>query len=237
MRNLFVPKSKEPFKISRSGIDLFLECPKCFYLEKRLGIKRPSGPGFSLNSAVDALLKKEFDLLREKGEAHELMKHYKIDAIPFKHPDLDLWRQNFKGAQYLHPETNLIITGAIDDIWINPQKELLIVDYKSTSTSEEISLESKYKQGYKKQMEVYQWIFRQNQFKVSPAGYFVFANAGKNRESFDGRLEFVLSIIEYKGDPSWVEPTIFEIKKCLESDKIPDSYPDCEFCNFVKKQK
>jgi len=206
-------------------------------LEKRLGIRRPSGPGFSLNSAVDALLKKEFDLLREKGEAHELMKHYHIDAIPFKHPDLDLWRENFKGMQYLHPKTNLIITGAIDDIWINSRKKLHIVDYKATSTSEEISLEQPYKQGYKKQMEVYQWIFRQSGFAVDPTGYFVFANAGKNQPRFDGRLEFVLSIIPHEGDCSWIEPTILEIKKCLESDKIPASGSDCEFCNFVKKQK
>jgi len=191
-------------------------------------------PAFTLNIAVDALLKKEFDLLRKKGQAHQLMKKYKIDAIPFNHPDLDIWRNNFKGKEYLHQETNLIISGAIDDIWINSQKKLHIVDYKATSTTEEISLEQEYKQGYKRQMEIYQWLFRQNKFAVSPVGYFIFANAGRNRPTFDGRLEFELSIIEYKGDDSWVEPTIFEIRKCLESDKIPDSNPDCEFCKYRK---
>ncbi|MEJ2441526.1 MAG: hypothetical protein P8Y06_01235 [Patescibacteria group bacterium] len=74
------PKNKTPFKLSRSKIDLFLQCPRCFYLDVRLGIKRPSLPGFTLNLAVDELLKKEFDLLRKKGQAHELMKKYKIDA-------------------------------------------------------------------------------------------------------------------------------------------------------------
>ena len=237
MRNLFDPKSKFPFKLSRSKIDLFLECPKCFYLDRRLGISRPGMPAFTLNTAVDALLKKEFDLLREKGEAHELMKHYQINLIPYSHPDLETWRNNFKGKEYFHRETNLVIFGAIDDVWVDKKGELSLVDYKATSTTEEISLDDKYKQGYKKQMEVYQWIFRKSGFLVSNIGYFVFANAGKNRPSFDGRLEFKLSIISYKSDDSWVEPTIFEIKKCLESDEIPDSHQDCEFCNFVKKQK
>ncbi len=47
------------FKLSRSKIDLFLECPRCFYLGNRLGVSRPPGFPFTLNSAVDALLKKE----------------------------------------------------------------------------------------------------------------------------------------------------------------------------------
>ena len=65
-RHLYDPKSDKPFAINRSKIDLFLECPKCFYLDCRLGLGRTSMPSFSLNSAVDALLKKEFDLLRKQ---------------------------------------------------------------------------------------------------------------------------------------------------------------------------
>ena len=81
-------------------------------------------------------------------------------------------------------------------------------------------------------MEVYQWIFRQLGFKVSDTGYFVFANAGRNRSEFDGRLEFEVQIISHGGDDSWVEPTIFEIKKCLDSDKIPSPNEDCEYCKY-----
>jgi len=194
-------------------------------------------PGWALNSAVDQLLKNEFDLLRKKGEAHELMKKYKIDAVPFSHSDLPEWRDDhyhYTGACVFHKPTNLEICGIIDDVWVNKQEELLIVDYKSTSTSQEISLDDKYKQGYKKQMEIYQWIFRQKGFKVNKMGYFVYANAGKNRPRFDGRLEFEVMIIPYKGDASWVEPTLQEIKKCLESDQIPAPDEDCEFCQYRK---
>lgn len=236
-RNLYDPSSKWPFKISRSKIDLYLECPRCFYLDRRLGVARPSIPSFTLNSAVDALLKKEFDLLRKRGEAHELMKRYKINAIPFRHPEIDVWRDNFRGKQYLHEGTNLIITGAVDDVWVNPNDEIIIVDYKATSTEKEISLEDKYKQAFKKQMEVYQWIFEKSGFKVAKTGYFVYANAGKGRTKFDGRLEFTLTLIPHKGDTSWVEPTIFEIKKTLDSDKIPAPGKECEYCAYRKAAK
>jgi hypothetical protein len=181
---------------------------------------------------VDALLKNEFDLLRKEKKPHELMTKYGIKAIPFDHPDIDIWRQNFTGKRYLHEGTNLMIFGAVDDIWINAKNELLIVDYKSTSTKDEITLEDEYKQGYKKQMEIYQWIFRKSGFVVNDTGYFVFANASKNRPKFDGKLTFALSIISYKGDASWVEQTIFDIKKCLDSNKIPDSDTDCQYCKY-----
>ena len=236
-RNRYNPDSKETFNISRSKIDMFLQCPRCFYIDRRLGLGRPSMPGWALNSAVDNLLKNEFDLLRDKGQAHQLMKQYKIDAIPFSHPDLPIWRDDvyrYVGASVIHQPTNLRICGIIDDIWVNPKKELLIVDYKATSTSKEISLEDEYKQGYKKQMEIYQWIFRQMGFNVSDTGYFVFANADKNLPKFDGKLQFKLSIIAHQGDDSWVEPIILEIKKVLDSDSIPVAGEKCEFCQYRK---
>src|SRR3989338_3464891 len=67
------PASKEPFKVSRSKIDLFVECPRCFYLDARLGVKRPSGPSFTLNNAVDELFKREFDVHRTARTTHPLM--------------------------------------------------------------------------------------------------------------------------------------------------------------------
>ena len=157
---------------------------------------------------------------------------------PFDHPNLYIWRDdNYKhiGACVLHKETNLNICGIIDDIWVDKKtKELYIVDYKATSTSQIISLDDEYKQGYKKQMEVYQWIFRQMGFKVSKTGYFLFANAGRNRPEFDGKLEFETSIISYDGDDSWLESVISDIKKCLDSNEIPASGEKCEYCAYRK---
>src|ERR1700722_18077302 len=90
-RNIFDPKAREPFTVSRSGIDLFVQCPRCFYIDKRLGTGRPPGFPFSLNSAVDALLKKEFDIHRAAGSVHPLMKEYDIDAVPYAHKELEAW--------------------------------------------------------------------------------------------------------------------------------------------------
>lgn len=236
-RNVFNPKSGALFKISRSKLDLFLNCARCFYLDRRLGISQPPSFPFNLNSAVDTLLKKEFDLHRSKNTAHPLMKAYKLDLVPFQHKMIDEWRENFKGVQYLHQPTNLIITGAVDDLWADREGLIYIVDYKSTSKTGEVTLDADWQIGYKRQMEIYQWLMRQNGFKVSDIGYFVYCNGQTDREAFDGKLEFDIKIIPYQGDDSWVEKTIIKAHQCLMNNKIPEASKDCDYCNYVQARK
>lgn len=234
-RGIYTPGSKEPFKLSRSKIDLFLQCPCCFYLDRKLGVGRPPGFPFALNSAVDALLKQEFDTYRANGTKHPLIEKYGVDARPVPHKDLDKWRHNFTGVQFLHEPTNFLIFGAIDDLWQNSQGEYIVVDYKSTSKDEEITeLNKDWQDGYKRQMEVYQWLLRQNGYKVSDTGYFVYCNGKRDCQAFDGKLEFDVTLIPYTGNDSWVENTILEAYKCLNSDTIPEANPECDYCNYIE---
>lgn len=232
-RNIYDPQSSDSFRLSRSKIDSFLNCPRCFYLDRRLGIGQPPGYPFSLNSAVDALLKKEFDIHRAKGTAHPLMKAYGLKAVPFEHEDLEIWRDSLrKGISYLHPETNFLVTGGVDDVWQDESGKLIIVDYKATSKSGEVNLDADWQIGYKRQMEIYQWLFRKNGFEVSDTGYFVYCNGDADKEAFDGKLEFDVKLIPYKGDDSWVEDSLLKAKECLDGNEIPSKGEDCDFCAY-----
>jgi len=234
-KNLYNPKSAEPFKLSRSKIELYIQCPRCFYLDRRLGVGVPPSFPYTLNSAVDTLLKKEFDLLRKSGTAHPLIQKYGVDAFPAKLSQLEEWRNNFKGVQLLDKSTNLLIFGAIDDLWVNAQGEYMVVDYKSTSKPEEINaLDKGWQDGYKRQMEIYQWLLRGNGLRVLNTGYFVYCNGKTDLDKFDGKLEFVLTLISYEGDASWVSNVIQDIHQCLSSDTIPISGKDCDFCAYRK---
>lgn len=233
VRNIFQADSREPFRLSRSKIDLYLECPRCFYLDRRLGVGRPPGFPFSLNSAVDRLLKKEFDAHRAKNTAHPLMKTYGVDAVPYAHEKMNEWRDSLRGGVTYHDAaTNLVITGAVDDIWVNPDGELIVADYKATSKTDEVTLDADWQIGYKRQMEIYQWLFRQNGFKVSPIGYFVYANGNADKEAFDGKLEFSIKLIPYEGNDAWIPGVIQKIHACLMSDDIPEMGEGCDFCRY-----
>ena len=86
-------------------------------------------------------------------------------------------------------------------------------------------------------MELYQWLFRQNGFKVSNTGYFVYCNGDADKEAFDGRLEFSVKILPYEGNDNWVEGAIIKAHKCLMTDDIPESGKDCDFCSYRRAAK
>lgn len=233
MARLFDPASAEPFPISRSKMELFLECPRCFYMDRVHGVGRPSGPPFSLNLAVDALMKKEFDTFRLSGQPHPIMTMYGVDAVPFRHPDLATWRDTPQGIRCLHGPTNIELFGIVDDIWVQPDGHLAVVDYKATSTAATITLDNRH--GYKRQLEVYQWLLRHHGFEVSNTGYFVFVNGVRDRDMFDRKLEFVMSVISYEGSDEWVEDALMGMKECLVRDLPPPSTADCEWCGYRKQ--
>lgn len=234
------PGQLTPFKLSRSKIELFMQCPRCFWLDVRLKISRPSSPPFQINKAIDELFKKEFDLYRAKQQPHPLMLDNQIQAIPYHHADLDNWRHNFTGVIKLHEPTNLHIFGAIDDVWVNEGGELIVVDYKATAKDKEVSLDADWQICYKRQMEVYQWLLRQNGFAVSNTGYFVYANGRMDRDGFYDKVEFRTKVIPYIGNDNWVDDTIHAMKKCMEGDipAVGQSIMggECEHCAYARER-
>jgi len=231
-RNLFSPNEATPFKLSRSKLDLYSNCPRCFYLDRRLGVGQPPGFPFNINSTIDHLLKKEFDEYRRLGQPHPLMRGAGVDAIPCANGRLEEWRQNFMGVQVLHERTNLRITGAIDDLWITPQDQHIVVDYKATSKDEPVSIDAPWQKSYKRQIEIYQWLLRGNGLSVSDIGYFVYCNGRRAAPRFDSRLDFDVSVIAYKGCDDWVEQCIVGAHSCLMSDTIPPRSPNCDYCVY-----
>ena len=263
-RGIYKPDHEAPYEVSRSRIEAFIKCPACFWLDRVKGIKFPGMPPFLLNSATDTLLKKDFDKYRALQQPHPLMERHGLGhLVPFKHDDFEKWTQSLQlGFRTDYEPADLIIGGGIDDVWHDPVKdELFIVDYKSTagkknedqSGLEEINLEGHYKESYRRQMDMYQWILRQKGFKVSNTGYFVYVNGDQHFEN--GMLledqdravmNFNVQLIPYLGDDSWVEQTILDLKACLNSDACPEhaktgygitGNDPCEYATFLEGLK
>jgi CRISPR/Cas system-associated exonuclease Cas4 (RecB family) len=237
----YKPGQATAFKVSRSKIELYMQCPRCFWLDVRLKITRPSSPPFNINKTIDELFKKEFDVHRAAGTPHPIMVENKLSGVvPFQHQDVDVWRENFTGVVTLHKPTNLHVFGAVDDIWTNDAGELIVVDYKATSKDKDVSIDSDWQISYKRQMEVYQWLLRQNGFKVSDTGYFVYTNARLDTHGFGDHLEFRTKLIPYTGNDEWVEPTLEEMKVCMDGEMPPVGVSlmggACEHCDYARRR-
>ena len=119
-KNIYKINSDLPFRINRTKIDLFFDCKRCFYLDQKHGIRRPHGTPLVLNNKIVDDFKKELNECRINKKVHPEIIKLKKQFIPLFHSKLDDWRSSFKGARFLHSNTNLVVSGIIDDIWNNP---------------------------------------------------------------------------------------------------------------------
>ncbi len=223
-------------KISRSGLKLFLDCPRCFWLDLHHKIKRPPGYPFTLSIAVDYLVKKEFDTYREKGQLPPVLKNYGIkDAKLYNGDDLSEWRNNFKGISYFDESLNAYLYGAVDDVLEFSDGSLGVIDYKS-SGAKEITIYD----DYQKQMDVYNYILKQKGYETYPEAFFVFYKVIKEGETgFYNALKFTEEVRPVKVNTEWVSQTFESAVELARSDTPPASGTSgkngyCDHCHFVE---
>jgi CRISPR/Cas system-associated exonuclease Cas4 (RecB family) len=230
-------KVVKPLTLSRSKIEQYMQCRRCFYLDIKLGIKQPPQVPFTLNNAVDTLFKKEFDYYRALQKPHPLfIEHNLLDVVPYKTEYIEAWRSNTKGIRYTHTQLNIELYGALDDVWINSKNELIVVDYKATGKKVAVTHlgDSGFHSSYRRQVEMYQWLLQRNGFTVSPTAYFVYASATSDKPMFNYKLDFAISLIPYVGKTYWIEKALVDVAQLLESSDVPMFTESCALCNYQK---
>lgn len=216
--------NNKPIQLSPSSLNLYLECPLCFWLEKRKGIKRPPPYPYALNTAVDTLLKQEFDNYRAKGKPHPLIVENNIQAKLFSDQNkLNQWRSNFEGIRYYDPELQATIFGAVDDILEFPDNKLAPLDYKSTGSK----IPTVYDR-FQLQMDVYTCLLEKNGFLTPRKGYLAFYIVDKEN-GFGDRLPFRKELHEIETDPSYVQGLFEEAVTLLRNNTPPAHRKDCQF--------
>jgi hypothetical protein len=222
-----------PLRISRSKIELFMSCSCCFYLDRKLDVREPPSYPLTLNIAVDDLLKKEFDSYREAQKPHPIFIQNGLDLLPFKHESIDRWRDALHpGLVHYMEELGFLVSGGLDDIWVDPQGRLYVVDYKATSKKGVLSLDGSLGEKYKRQVEVYQWLLRKQGFTVSDTAYFLYCNADKQKPGFADRLEFSSQLLTHVGNTNWIEPALADMHALLLSPTPPPPSDDCKLCQY-----
>lgn len=241
---IYQPNQKEDFKISRSKFEDFLKCEKCFYLDRVGGLESPDMPAFTLNETTDLLYKKEFDICREKQQPHRLLINNKLShIIPYQHEDIEKWRDSLHhGLMARYKKTNIILSGGVDDVWINTKNnKLVVLDYKSQAkTQDKLTvdeyLEDVFHQSYKTQLEFYSYLLTLMGFEVEETGYFVVCNADRDKENFEQVMRFDELLVPYKLDTSWLDKKIDQMIKVLDNKKEAVSHESCMNCAYQRER-
>ena len=219
----------ENFKVSRSDLALFCECPRCYYNKKFLKISPPAGLPFVINNAIDRVLKDEFDNYRNTQKPHHEFINHKIEnLLPYNGSEFLGYRN--KGIEYHDMYSNLVLFGKLDDVWIDPETEnLYIADYKATSKKELNEIHP----AFKMQMDIYCFIAQKVDDRFQDKTYFFYKNFVRGK---DMKLShFETDIISYDANTSWVEKKLFELKELLIEGFAPDPSENCKNCNYHKK--
>ena len=238
----YSPNQKEDFKISRGKFTNFLTCKRCFYLDRVKGLDPPGTPGWTLNETTDLLLKKEFDYCRERQIPHRLFIENQLsNVVPFDHPEIDNWRDSLhKGLMLRHKDTNIILTGGVDDIWQhNISKKLIIVDYKSQAKLGRVDkqdyLEDPYHEAYKIQMDFYAYLLSGMGFDVHQTSYFLVCNAKRDDQEFQKRMNFDEYLVPYNWNIDWIDNKIDEMVNVMNDKQVPEQNLSCKNCAYSEQ--
>ena len=240
--SVYKPNQDTDFKISRGKFSDFLTCKRCFYLDRVRGLEPPGTPGWSLNETTDLLLKKEFDACREKQTPHRLFEGSGLkNVVPFKHEDIDKWRNSLHhGLIVRYKDTNIILTGGIDDIWQDTASgELIVVDYKSQAKSSAVNkeeyLSDPYHMGYKIQMDFYAYLLQEMGFSVCKTSYFLVCNAKRDAEKFEGSMLFDEFLIPYNWSVDWIDKKLEEMVLLMNQTEVPECNESCRNCAYSEQ--
>ncbi len=230
-----MPSKLGTLKISRSGLKLFLDCPRCFWLDLHHKIKRPPGYPYTLSAAVDYLVKREFDKFRVEGKLPPVLKNAGIkDAKLYAGDNLAEWRNNFKGIAYYDESQNAILYGAVDDVLEFKDGSLGVIDYKSSGSKEVTIYED-----YQKQMDVYNYILQQLGHETYPEAFFVFYQVIKEGEDgFQNALKFKEQVKAVRVNKDWVGPAFEAAVELARQESPPRESGNvrkhCDHCHYVE---
>jgi len=223
---------EKKIQLSPNSLNLFLECPHCFWLDKNLGIKRPPPYPYALNSAVDSLLKEEFDTYRAKSLPHPLLEANNIKAKLFPNQKLlNQWRDNFAGIRYFDSDLQATLFGAVDDVLEFEEGKLAPLDYKSTGSS----VANVYDR-FQLQLDTYTFLMEKNGYKTIRKGYLAFYIVDKSRGFID-RLPFRKEVMEIDTNPSDIYAIFKDAVECLRQTQPPAHSQDCQFAVWLKGAK
>jgi len=204
--------------LSASSLNLYLECPRCFWLTINRGLRRPRAPFPSIATGLDLVVKKYFDSYRGKNILppilQEKIKGRLIDILP-----KTLW--------YNSSELNASLQGKLDECIVDEEGFYLALDHKTRSSAPSLIHEA-----FQFQLDVYTFLLEKNNFKSRNLAFLVYyiPEEGILHNGFPFKAE----VKEVETNPQRAEKVFIEAVQLLRKE-MPPSSENCEFCNWARQ--
>lgn len=215
-------------KLSPSTISLFLECPRCFWMQFNAGIKRPATIFPSLPAGMDSVLKKHFDRHRHDHSLPEELDG-KFDGRLFDDgAKLEIWRSSYQGLRYRDENTGAVLMGALDDLFVTSDGKYAPLDFKTRGSPRKNDTHSYYQH----QMDIYSFLLEKNSLPPADFAILVFYHPTGVDERHN--VIFDPDPVKVPVDRKHGEKLFLEAVACLLGAE-PKPSRDCGFCGWVSK--
>lgn len=212
----------KPIRLSpTTGLNLFLECPRCFWLHYNERLRRPQGPFPSLPGGMDLVIKTYYD--RYRGSLPpELVGKVRGVLVP-DHSTMDRWRNWRTGLEYRDERRQAVLFGALDDCLVD-NGQYLPLDYKTRGSAPRPGDSERY---YQMQLDTYALLLSENGYPAGGEAFLVYYFPTAASE--EGRVKFSVQPIRLVTDPERARRTFEKAIETLRG-KIPSKHTACLYC-------
>jgi PD-(D/E)XK nuclease superfamily len=218
--------------LSKSALEVFQSCPKCFWMDKMSKVGRPRGPMPSVVNAIDAQMKALVEGCVSAGTPVPYLAG--CDQLPY--PDRQKvgtfrsWR-TFQ-AMVEAGDRTIKAWGELDDLLVEGDGSVSPWDYKSKGTAPTQEYCEKYNQN---QGDMYHLLLEGQGLKCS--GRAMFTYIWPEFVSRGGLIQFQYMNIVMETDPARAKKILNAAAECLEGPCPKEGELSCNYCNFIIKRR
>lgn len=216
-------------QLSPSALNIFLECPRCFWFEYRAEVRRPRGLFPSLPGGMDILIKKYFDRYRAVGKIPPELEGKVVGGLFADSEVLSKWRSWRSGLSFYDKETNAVLVGALDDCLVH-EGCYIPVDYKTRG----FDLAEGDEHHYQNQLNCYSFLLTATKLPQPNFAYLLYYIPKEVSER--GQVRFEITVKKVATNPEDALTTFRRAVSAINEPSPPTRNSSCAYCLWAAQQ-
>jgi hypothetical protein len=213
----------QPIRLSpTTGLNLFLDCPRCFYYHHFHKVQRPRGIFPSLPGGMDLVIKEYFDHFR--GSLPPELRGKVEGCLLEDRTLLHSWRNWRTGLAYTDQKRHATLFGALDDCGV-ADGLYVPLDYKTKGSAPNQHDSERY---YQLQLDTYALLLKKNGYAVAPYAYLIYYTPVRVQQG--GMVQFAVTPMKIATNPKRAQDIFHDAVDLLRSGRPPARHAACEYC-------
>jgi len=206
-------------KLSPTSLNLFLECPRCFWLYINKGMKRPSIPVATITTGLDRVIKEYFNHYRAKGILPPLLGN-KVPGKLISNLPKKGW------LEFRDDKIESVLGGYLDECLHLGNNFYAALDHKTRGAKPEST-----HRAHQFQMDTYTFLLEENGLPTKRVAYLIYY-IPKAVQIVERAIEFEAVPVEIKTNPGYAKEVFYAAISVLKK-SIPLPHQDCGFCQWT----